>query len=149
MFCIKAFGAIPSQPTPVWWWSIYGENIINSLTSGCIITDCTAIEVKYSNANEWVRAINDNGDCIMNMGNPFGATIISIDFRITTTNNNVIISNGVVKDTTANKEWDFGTNFVSCTKSPTQSPLKWPTEQPTNPPTLYTSQTPTSNPSKF
>eukprot|EP01084_Bolivina_argentea_P144889 254101_1 len=85
----------------------------------------------------------------MNMGNPFGPTIISIDFRITTTNNNVIISNGVVKDTTANKEWDFGTNFVSCTKPPTQSPLKWSTEQPTNPPTLYPSQTPTSNPLKY
>ncbi len=33
------------------------------------ITDCTAIEIKQSNTNEWIRAGNENGDYGLNMGN--------------------------------------------------------------------------------
>eukprot|EP01084_Bolivina_argentea_P144891 254103_1 len=47
--CIKVKEFASETPTPlakVWWWSVYGNIINSSLTSGCTITDCTGIEVR-------------------------------------------------------------------------------------------------------
>jgi len=109
--------------------------------SGCSINDCASIQVKQSDTEEWVTAYDENNDCGIQMGdNPFTSTDIAVDFRITSTTGHVVEASSVVLGTTANTEWDFGSNFDSCqavvgTNDPTTTTTASPTQFPSNNPT--------------
>eukprot|EP01083_Nonionella_stella_P057985 151991_1 len=117
--CIHVKGFTSTTTFPVFWWAIYLTATVDSIASGCSIDGCSALEVKHTTSNTWVTAQDFNtGECQFTMNQPFASSTISVDIRITTTSNEVVLGTGVIQQVTDNTQWDFGSNFVSCNSDP-------------------------------
>eukprot|EP01083_Nonionella_stella_P164491 544523_1 len=117
--CIHVKGFTSTTTFPVYWWAIYTTATVDSIASGCSIDGCSALEVKHTTSNTWVTAQDFNtGECQFTMNQPFASSTISVDIRITTTSNEVVLGTGVIQQVTDNTQWDFGSNFVSCNSDP-------------------------------